>query len=161
MSTKPHGFADLLLEKYGATLGEQPQSYLHRINEAATRMSLLIEDLLKLAKVNRQQLSLREVSLGGLVEEVLCGLEAEMANRKIEWRIGNLPSIQCDPGLMRQVLTNLVSNAIKYTRPRDPAIIELREVCIDGESAFLVQDNGVGFDLKGAETLFSPFQRFQ
>jgi len=158
--TTLHGFADLLLEKYGAELGEKPRNYLHKINQAATRMASLIDDLLKLAKVNSQQLSLCDVSLGALVEEVLRGLEAETANRKIEWRIGNLSSIQCDPGLMRQVLTNLISNAIKYTRPRDPAIIEVRGVIIDGESAFLVRDNGVGFDSKSAEKLFSPFHRF-
>ena len=155
-----HGFADLLLEKYGVALGEQPRNYLQRINEAVMRMSDLIEDLLKLARVGRQQLSLRDVSLSALVEEALRALEGETSNRKIEWRIGSLPRIQCDPGLMRQVLTNLMSNAIKYTRPCDPAIIEVREVWIDGERAILVRDNGVGFDLSKAEKLFSPFQRF-
>ena len=155
-----HGFADLLLEKYGVALGDQPRNYLHRINEAVMRMSDLIEDLLKLARVGRQQLSLRDVSLHALVEEALLGLEGEISNRKIEWRIGSLPRIQCDPGLMKQVLTNLMSNAIKYTRPCDPAIIEVREVLIDGERAILVRDNGVGFDLSKAEKLFSPFQRF-
>jgi len=124
--TTLHGFADLLLEKYGSALGEKPRSYLQKINEAATRMGSLIDDFLKLARVNSLQLSLCDVSLGALDEEVLLGLESETANRKIEWRIGNLPSIQCDPGLMRQVLTNLISNAVKYTRPRDPAIIEVR-----------------------------------
>jgi two-component system sensor histidine kinase/response regulator len=158
--TTLHGFADLLLEKYGAALGEQPRNYLHRINEAATRMSCLIDDLLKLAKVKRQQLNLCEVDLGPLVEEVRRELETETASRKIEWRVGNLPSIRCDRGLMKQVLTNLISNAIKYTRPRDTAIIEVRDVIIDGESAILVRDNGVGFDWQHAEKLFTPFQRF-
>jgi len=158
--TTLHGFADLLLEKYGPALGEQPRNYLHRINEAVTRMSCLIDDLLKLAKVNRQQLSLRDVDLGPLVEQVLYELETETTNRKIEWSIENLPVVACDAGLMKQVFTNLLSNAIKYTRPRDPAIIEIREVTIDGESTLLVRDNGVGFDLESAEKLFSPFQRF-
>ena len=158
--TTLHGFADLLLEKYGPALGEQPRNYLHRINEAVTRMSCLIDDLLKLAKVNRQQLDLRDVDLGPLVEQVLYELEIETTNRKIEWSIENLPVVACDAGLMKQVFTNLLSNAIKYTRPRDPAIIEIREVTIDGESTLLVRDNGVGFDLESAEKLFSPFQRF-
>ncbi len=158
--TTLHGFADLLLEKYGLELGEKPRNYLHKINEAATRMACLIDDLLKLAKVNSQELSLCDVSIKALVEEVLRGLEGETVNRKIEWRIGILPSIQCDPGLMRQVMTNLISNAIKYTRPRDPAVIEVRDEIIDGESTFLVRDNGVGFDLNSAEKLFSPFHRF-
>ena len=158
--TTLHGFADLLLEKYGSALGEQPRNYLHRINEAVTRMSCLIDDLLKLGKVNRQQLSLCDVGLRRLVEEVVHELEAETANRKIEWRIETLPVIQCDRGLMKQVLTNLISNAIKYSRTRDPAIIEVRGVFIEGESTVLVRDNGVGFDLTSAEKLFSPFQRF-
>jgi len=158
--TTLHGFADLLLEKYGSALGEQPRNYLHRINEAVTRMSCLIDDLLKLGKVNRQQLSLCDVGLRRLVEEVVHELEAETANRKIEWRIEALPVIQCDRGLMKQVLTNLISNAIKYSRTRDPAIIEVRGVFIEGESTILVRDNGVGFDLTSAEKLFSPFQRF-
>ncbi len=158
--TTLHGFADLLLEKYGSALGEQPRNYLHRINEAVTRMSCLIDDLLKLGKVNRQQLSLCDVGLRRLVEEVVHELEAETANRKIEWRIEALPVIQCDRGLMKQVLTNLISNAIKYSRTRDPAIIEVRGVFIEGESTVLVRDNGVGFDLTSAEKLFSPFQRF-
>jgi len=158
--TTLHGFADLLLEKYGSALGEQPRNYLHRINEAVTRMSCLIDDLLKLGKVNRQQLSLCDVGLRRLVEEVVHELETETANRKIEWRIEALPVIQCDRGLMKQVLTNLISNAIKYSRTRDPAIIEVRGVFIEGESTVLVRDNGVGFDLTSAEKLFSPFQRF-
>jgi len=123
-------------------------------------MSCLIDDLLKLGKVNRQQLSLRDVGLRHLVEEVVHELEAETANRKIDWRIETLPVIQCDRGLMKQVLTNLISNAIKYSRTRDPAIIEVRGVFIEGESTVLVRDNGVGFDLTSAEKLFSPFQRF-
>ena len=158
--TTLHGFADLLLEKYGSALGEQPRNYLHRINEAVTRMSCLIDDLLKLGKVNRQQLSLCDVGLRRLVEEVVHELETETANRKIEWRIEALPVIQCDRGLMKQVLTNLISNAIKYSRTRDPAIIEVRGVFIEGESTILVRDNGAGFDLTSAEKLFSPFQRF-
>jgi len=158
--TALHGFADLLLEKYGPTLGEQPRNYLHRINEAVKRMSCLIDDLLNLAKVNRQQLSLCDVGLGKLVEEVLLELDTEHPDRKIEFRIENLPVLRCDRGLMRQVLTNLLSNAIKYTRPRDRAVIEVRQVLIDGERAIMVRDNGVGFDSKSADKLFSPFQRF-
>jgi signal transduction histidine kinase len=158
--TSLYGFADLLQEKYASEFSEQPRKYLRRITEAANRMSCLIDDILNLAKLNRQQLCLCEVGLGPLVEEVLRELETETASRKIEWHIANLPSIQCDYGLMKQVLTNLLSNAIKYTRPRDPAIIEVRDEIIDGEAAILVRDNGVGFDLKSAEKLFSPFQRF-
>jgi signal transduction histidine kinase len=155
-----HAFADLFLEKYGPGLGEEPCKYLHRINEGAERMAVLIDDLLRLSRVNRQQLNLSHVDLGQLVEEVLGELKTETVNRNIEWRIESLPVIECDPGLIKQVLSNLLSNAIKYTRPRAPAIIEVRKMIIDGQQTLMVRDNGVGFDLKSSRNLFSPFQRF-
>jgi signal transduction histidine kinase len=154
------GFAELLLDKYGPALDEQPRKYLHRINEGAERMAALIDDLLRLSKLSRQPLNLRRAELRKLVEEVLRELETETANRNIEWRIESLPVIECDPGLIKQVLGNLLSNAIKYTRPRAPAIIEVGKMIIDGQQTFLVRDNGVGFDLKSAQNLFIPFQRF-
>ena len=122
-------------------------------------MSLLIDDLLRLAKVNRQGLSLREVRLDTLIQEVLDELPAEVQLRNIEWRIATLPSVRCDHGLMRQVLANLISNAIKYTRPREQAIIEVGQTTISAQSVFYVRDNGVGFDMKHAEVLFAPFHR--
>jgi signal transduction histidine kinase len=158
--TTIQGFADLLLEKYAPTLGEQPQKYLHRISDAVTGMACLIDDLLKLSKVNRYELRLCDVSLGALVEEVLREMESETTNRNIEWRIDSLPVVHCDHGLVKQVFANLLSNAVKYTRPRDPAIIEVGHVLIGGEQVFLVQDNGVGFDIKNTGKLFTAFQRF-
>jgi signal transduction histidine kinase len=158
--TTLHGFADLLLEKYAPHLDEQVQKYLCRINDAVTRMSCLIDDLLKLSKVNRHELRLSDVVLSSLVEEVLRELESATTNRNIEWRIDSLPVVHCDPGLMRQVFANLLSNAIKYTRPRDQAIIEVGEVHVGGERVYLVRDNGVGFDMKSAAKLFTAFQRF-
>jgi signal transduction histidine kinase len=99
-------------------------------------------------------ISEQRADLRKLVEEVLHELEAETANRNIEWRIEGLPVVECDPGLIKQALSNLLSNAIKYTRPRAPAIIEVRKMIIDGQRTFLVRDNGVGFDLKKAQNLF-------
>jgi light-regulated signal transduction histidine kinase (bacteriophytochrome) len=154
------GFSNLLLEKYASTLGEQPQKYLRRINDAVTRMSCLIDDLLKLSKVNRHELRMCDVGLSSLVEEVLREMEGEIASRNIEWRIESLPVVHCDPGLMKQVFANLLSNTVKYTRPRNPAVIEVGQVLIGGERVFLVRDNGVGFDMKAAGKLFTAFQRF-
>jgi len=154
------GFAELLLEKYAPGIAEQPRKHLHRIDDAVTRMSSLIDDLLKLSKVNRLELRLCDVDLGPLVEEVLCELESQTANRKIEWHIESLPVVRCDRGLMKQVFANLISNAVKYTRPRDPAVIEVGQVLVDGERVFLVRDNGVGFDMQAAGKLFTAFQRF-
>ena len=158
--TTIQGFAVLLLEKYAPDLGEQPQKYLGRINDGVARMTSLIDDLLKLSKVNRHELRQCEVSLGSLVEEVLREMESETTNRSIEWRIDSLPAVHCDPGLMKQVFANLLSNAVKYTRPCDPAVIEVGHGLIDGERVYFVRDNGVGFDMKTAGKLFTAFQRF-
>jgi two-component system, sensor histidine kinase and response regulator len=158
--THLHGYSTILSDKYGSQLDEDGRKYLQRIKDAATRMSLLIDDLLKLAKVTRQPLRLCTASLGSLVEEVRKDLEQDTGNREIEWRVGHLPLVACDYGLMKQVLTNLLSNAIKYSRPRRHAVIEVGETIVDGGTAFFVRDNGVGFDLQHADKLFAPFQRF-
>jgi hypothetical protein len=153
------GFASLLQEKYGPMLDNQGQKYLRRINDASLRMSSLIDDLIRLAKVSRQGLTRREIGLRSLVDEVLVNLDGESAGREIEWRIAILPVVSCDDGLMKQVLANLISNAIKYTRPRSHAIIEIGQIRTGSESPFFVRDNGVGFDMKLAGKLFAPFQR--
>ena len=77
----------------------------------------------------------------------------------MEWQIELLPMIKCDPGLMKQVFANLISNAIKYTRPRSKALIEIRATRISGQTVLLLRDNGVGFDMKYADKLFGVFQR--
>jgi len=157
--THLHGYSTILSDKYGSQLDEDGRKYLRRVKEAAARMSLLIDDLLKLAKVTRQTLELGDVDLGSLVAEVRKDLEQNTRNREIDWRIGRLPLVACDYGLMKQLLTNLLANAIKYTRPRRHAVIEVGSTLADGKAAFFVRDNGVGFDMQHAEKLFAPFQR--
>lgn len=153
------GFATLLTEKYGVQLDDQGRKYLRRINESAIRMSALIDDLLKLARVSRQQLRIWEVAMTPLAREIISEMESEVVGRKIDWRIGRMPSVNCDRGLIKQALTNLLSNAVKYTRPRERALIEIGECLIDEHPAFFVRDNGVGFDMRYADKLFAPFQR--
>jgi signal transduction histidine kinase len=157
--TQLHGFSSLLLDNHASQLNEQGQRYLHNIKDGAMRMSALIDDLLKLSKVTRQGLRVRDVGLSSLVEEVLKEFEGETRKREIEWQVGPLPFIKCDYGLMRQVLVNLLSNAVKYTRKREHAVIEISSKIIDGKQAILIQDNGVGFDMKYADKIFAPFQR--
>lgn len=154
-----HGFSSLLLERYAPRLDDTGQRYLQRIKEGASRMSELISDLLMLARVSRQGLQFREVDLGLLVGEVLREYESETENRHIEWRVARLPHVNCDAGLIRQVLVNLCSNAIKYSRHRERPIIEIGQEFVQGDSAFFVRDNGVGFDMVNAGKLFVPFQR--
>ncbi len=153
------GFAELLRLKNEAQLDEIGQKYLRRIHESAFRMSELMNDLIRLAKVSRQGPTREKVPLRSLVDEVVAELESQNEKRKIEWRIGALPVVECDHGLMKQVLANLISNAVKYTRPREIAVIEIGETIMGGERTFFVRDNGVGFDMKNANKLFVPFQR--
>jgi two-component system sensor histidine kinase/response regulator len=157
--TQLHGFSSLLEDNYASQLNEQGQRYLHNIKDGVMRMSALIDDLLKLAKVGRQGLKVRDVGLKTLTEEVLKEFKTETREREIEWKIGPLPFIKCDYGLMRQVLINLLSNAVKYTRKREHAVIEISSKIIEGKQAILVRDNGAGFDMKYADKLFAPFQR--
>jgi light-regulated signal transduction histidine kinase (bacteriophytochrome) len=123
-------------------------------------MSLLVDDLLNLARVGRQELRRQPTPLSRLVEEVLTDLRQDTAGRKLEWRIEPLPAVECDPGLMKQVFANLLSNAVKYTRPRAVAVIEVGCRKANGDTAVFVRDNGVGFNMKYADKLFGVFQRF-
>jgi two-component system, sensor histidine kinase and response regulator len=153
------GFADLLMLKCDKQLDGSGRRYVDRIQESASRMAQLIDDLIRLAKVSRQGPTRQKVALRSLVDEILREAEGQTDKRKIEWRVGALPVVDCDYGLMKQVLANLISNAIKYTQPREIAVIEIGEAMMDGERAFFVRDNGVGFDMKQADKLFMPFQR--
>jgi two-component system sensor histidine kinase/response regulator len=155
-----HAFSTLLLDKHASQVDEQGQKYLQNIKSGARRMSALIDDLLTLAKVSRQGLKLQNIGLNALVEEALQEFETETRDRAIEWLVGSLPQVKCDPGLMRQALINLFSNAIKYTRNREHAVIEICQKNVDGRDAILVRDNGAGFDVARAKRLFAPFQRF-
>jgi signal transduction histidine kinase len=155
-----HGFSTLLLDRHSSQIDEEGQKYLQNIKSGAMRMSALIDDLLKLAKVTRQGLKLQNVGLNALVEEALREFESETRDRGIEWQIGVLPLVKCDPGLMRQAIINLLSNAIRYTRNREQAVIQVRQSIVDGRDVILVRDNGAGFDMAHAKRLFAPFQRF-
>ena len=152
-------FADLLETKCSTQLDTDGAKYLTRIHEAAFKMSRLIDDMLRLAKVGRQGLRKKQVALRELVDEVLAELGTVIEKRVIDWRITALPVIDCDYGLMKQVLANLISNAVKYTRPVEKAIIEVGQMTVQGRVVFFVRDNGVGFDMKSAVKLFAPFQR--
>ena len=98
-------------------------------------------------------------SLNSLVENVLHDLETETTDRKIDWRVGSLPCVNCDPGLIQQAFANLLSNAVKYTRRRERAVIEIDQSTINGQLVLFVRDNGAGFNPKYSDKLFGTFQR--
>jgi PAS domain S-box-containing protein len=153
-------FSGILHEEFAEVLPMEAKHYLTNIRQSTRKMSSLVDDLLNLARVSRQELRREPTPLDGLVAEVLADLTQDTAGRKLEWHIGHLPAVQCDPGLMKQVFTNLLSNAVKYTRPRSLAVIEVGFRKSNGDSALFVRDNGVGFNMKYADKLFGVFQRF-
>lgn len=153
------GFCELLAENYAARIDERGQKYLRRIDEGVGRMSGIIDALLKLARAGRQQLSLRTTNLDALIGEVIEELVAGGSPQRIEWRIKPLRPAECDVALIKQVFSNLLANAVKYTRDRDPAIIEIGSVNDGGAGPIFVRDNGAGFDMKDAGKLFTAFQR--
>jgi PAS domain S-box-containing protein len=153
-------FSKILEEDCAGVLPQQAAHYLQNIRNSAGKMSLLVDDLLNLARVGRQALRRQTTPLSGLVDEVVADLKEETAGRTLEWHIEALPAVECDSGLMKQVFANLLSNAVKYTRPRPVAIIEVGYRKQNGHSAVFVRDNGVGFNMKYADKLFGVFQRF-
>jgi light-regulated signal transduction histidine kinase (bacteriophytochrome) len=154
-----NGFSKILQDDYCPVLDATAQHYLKSISDAAKNMGQLVDDLLKMAQIGRQELMCKPTDLNSLVGRVLQDLEPECEGRQIDWRIGELPSVECDPGLMKQVLANLLSNAVKYTRPREKAVIEVGQVTRDGARAIFIRDNGAGFDPRYAHKLFGVFQR--
>ncbi len=154
------GFVNMLQEGAGASLSEKNLGHLTVISQAADRMGKLIEDLLALARVGRVDLQKTDVDLVELVRETVAEFEANSPNRKIVWKIHPLPAVQADRALLRQALVNLISNAVKFTRDRAEAKIEIGcALCNDGETVVFVRDNGVGFDPAYADKLFGVFQR--
>jgi light-regulated signal transduction histidine kinase (bacteriophytochrome) len=153
------GFARILREDHAGGLSKDGRFYIDRILQAVTHMGRLVDDLLNLSRIGRKEMVRQKAKLDDLVREVLADLRPEIAGRNIEWRIGPLPEVECDRGLLKLVFSNLLSNAAKFTRTRQPAVIEIGTREAGGAPAFFVRDNGVGFDPRYADKLFGVFQR--
>jgi PAS domain S-box-containing protein len=156
------GYVTILEETQGSRLDPEGQRHLATIAGAARRMAKLIDDLLDFSRIGRAQLNMRPVRMASLVTDVLREFRPESEDRQVIWRIHELPDVEADPALLRQVLANLVENALKYTRPRARAVIEIgRQPDKTGtaEHTFFIRDNGVGFDMAYSAKLFGVFQR--
>jgi PAS domain S-box-containing protein len=153
------GFAGLLIKSDGDHISERGRRHLGHITDSAKQMGLLIDDLLIFSRMGRAEMRIERVDLGLLLEETIRLLEPEIQQRNIVWRKGVLPVVQGDPPMLRQVLVNLVANAVKYSRPRNPAEIEIGSREESGETVIYVRDNGVGFEMEYADKLFGVFQR--
>jgi signal transduction histidine kinase len=152
------GFADLLRKKAGGLDPESARS-LEFIISGAKQMELLVHDLLNFSRTSRTEIHLRQVRLSDLVEEVRQSIHSELNGRAVEWKVHSLPDVHADPALLRIVFNNLLGNAIKYTRPRKPACIEVGTSPSEREHVIFVRDNGVGFDMQYVGKLFGVFQR--
>jgi light-regulated signal transduction histidine kinase (bacteriophytochrome) len=154
------GYAELLLEREGERLDDKSRRFVATIIESAQTAGLLVDALLNFSRMGRASLTPVDVDAGALVREAVQALAPEMESRRIAWRIGTLPTVRADPVMLRQVFGNLLANAVKYTRARPEAVIEVDcEAGNDAEFVFSVRDNGVGFDMAYAHKLFGVFQR--
>jgi light-regulated signal transduction histidine kinase (bacteriophytochrome) len=154
------GFTELLQKNTASLLNEKNQRYLKMILESAQRMGNLIDDLLAFSRIGRAETHKTMVSLDQLVEEALTEVRQDTEGRNIVWKVGRLPAWYGDRSMLRLVFVNLISNAVKFTRTRSQAEIEIG--CMNQEQdqvVVFIRDNGVGFDMKYVSKLFGVFQR--
>jgi len=155
-----HGYAELLQKNALSALDEKSRHYLATILDSGKQMANLIDELLSFSRMGQAEMRKINVSLDELFKEALKNLAPEMNGRSIVWKIDRLPQLYGDPTMLRLVLTNLVSNALKFTRKREDAKIEVGSMNNEQEEIVVfVRDNGVGFDMRYADKLFGIFQR--
>ncbi|MGA3024726.1 MAG: PAS domain S-box protein [Bryobacteraceae bacterium] len=167
------GFSRILLEEYAPGLPEEARRYLEVARRNAVQMGELIDKLLAFSRLGRQPVRKQLVAPSDVARQAWEDLSAEWEGRKVEMLVGDLPLCEADPLLLKQVFVNLLSNALKYTRTREVARIELGSLRLadwkeaaapplaaaNAEVAYTVRDNGVGFDMRYADKLFGVFQR--
>jgi PAS domain S-box-containing protein len=152
-------FLSLLKKNAGNNLDDRCQKYLQTIADSTRKMDKLIEDLLAFSRMDSTEMYELPVQMNDLIKVVLHDLQHDLEGRNVEWVIGDLPLIQGDPVMLWLVLINLLSNALKFTRTRENARIEIRCSMTPQEHVFMISDNGVGFNMKDVDKLFGVFQR--
>ena len=154
------GFSELLQKNSAQALDGKSKRYIGVILESAKRMGALIDDLLSFSRIGRSETNKTAVNLGQLVEEALSEVRRDLRDHKIVWKIDKLPAAYGDRAMLRLALVNLISNAVKFTRTRSPAEIQIGQMpASDDQVIIFVRDNGVGFDMKYVGKLFGVFQR--
>ena len=153
------GLLRVVQEDFGAGVPPEARRHIEAIAAQASRMSELIEDMLRLSRLGREPLQKQAVDMRGLVLEVVGELRAGEEARHLDITVADLPAAQADPSLLRQVWVNLVANALKFTRRRERALIEIGSGTRAGQKLYSIRDNGAGFDPRRAERLFGIFQR--
>jgi len=153
------GFVEMLKSDLGPKLDDRSRRHLETICSSTENMGRMIADLLALSRIGRAEMHKVHVSLPELVKDVQRELAAGLQNRAITWTVHDLPEVMADPILLRQALMNLLANAVKFTRNRPDAQIEIGTLASDAEDVIYIRDNGAGFDMKYAAKLFGVFQR--
>jgi PAS domain S-box-containing protein len=152
-------FGDRLAQRCAVELDEQGRDYVARMQNAAARMRSLIQDLLAFSRVSSQALPPQRLDLAVVAGEVIDDLQARIEGEGGAVTLGPLASVDADPLQMRQLLQNLIGNALKFRRPGVPPVVRLYSEVRDGETVLYVADNGIGFDIRYLDRIFSPFQR--
>ena len=154
------GFSELLQKNSAQVLDDKSKRYVGVILESARKMGALIDDLLSFSRIGRAETNMTAVNLGQLVGEALAEVRRGIGDRKIVWQVDKLPAAYGDRAMLRLALVNLISNAVKFTRTRSPAEIQIGQApATDDQIVLFVRDNGVGFDMKYIGKLFGVFQR--
>jgi two-component system sensor histidine kinase/response regulator len=153
------GFSDILISDHANELSAEGQRLLNTVVGSAKRMEQLIEDLLAFSRLGRQPVAKRPLQFAVLVKGVMAEIEQQNSDRRVQFEMGSLPDCEGEVSLLKQVMVNLISNAFKFTRGREPAVIEVGSREEDNETVYYVRDNGAGFDMKFAQRLFGVFQR--
>jgi PAS domain S-box-containing protein len=153
------GFVEMLRSEIGDKLDDKSRRHLQTICDSTEHMGRMIADLLTFSRIGRAELHKVRLNIGELVHDVQRELQSQLKDRRITWIIADLPEVTGDPILLRQAWSYLLTNAVKFTRPREEARIEVGFERGAAELTFFVRDNGVGFDMKYATKLFGVFQR--
>jgi PAS domain S-box-containing protein len=153
------GFSQAVLEDFGEQLPGEGKRYLQIIRAGAQRMGALIDDLLTFSRLSRAPIDRQRLDMTKLVKDALDELGAKTGDPKVRIEVGPMPESMGDPALMKQVWLNLLSNALKYSRKREPSVIQIGCEPRQGRDVFFVKDNGTGFDMLYANKLFGVFQR--
>lgn len=155
------GFVELLARHSAKDLDEKGRHYLQRIATATAQIGQMIAEVLALSQMSVCEMHLVPTDLDALVRKIVHELDADKGERRVIWLIGRLPTVQADPTLLRQAISSLASNALRFTRTREVARIQIGVQAGEGEMVFFVRDNGASFDIKHRERMFNPVPRQQ
>jgi len=154
-----NGFASILLQDYSNSVDDEGKRFLQIIFDNAKKMGVLIDDLLNFSRLNRHELAFTKINMYEMANSVYRDLIAQTDRHDIEFRLQSIPDAYADGAMVKQVWTNLISNAIKFTLKQAAPVIEIGGKTIDRETTFFIKDNGVGFDMAYSAKLFGVFQR--